>query len=354
MKKIFLYFFLFASLFGFGQDPSFSQFYSNPLYLNPAFAGSNHDARIGGNYRNQWPRIPGKWVTYNVFGDIYAPPLMGGLGFIAMQDVSGEGLLSTSSVGIVQSFERPIPKIVRIRAGYNVSLVSKRIDWSKLTFSDQLDPTKGSVYQTAAIPTNGRTFVDFQAGFILDFPNFRIGHSVFSNVFGMSFNHLTQPNQSLTGGVHAPLPLKTTLHYNMEISVGQENPNEKSFYISPNFIYEKQNEYRTFNFGVYVTKDPLIAGMFFRMKKATSFKDNDALILYIGFKSDLTKHTTMRLGYSYDLTISGLAPNTMGAHEISLVFEWKNTNLRGKKSSRSKNAKRIDDCMDFGFKSLVF
>ncbi|MBC9813241.1 type IX secretion system membrane protein PorP/SprF, partial [Crocinitomicaceae bacterium CZZ-1] len=25
----------------YSQDPSFTQFYSNPIYLNPAFAGSN-------------------------------------------------------------------------------------------------------------------------------------------------------------------------------------------------------------------------------------------------------------------------------------------------------------------------
>ena len=39
------------------QDPQFSQFYAAPLYLNPAFAGSAQEARVGINYRNQWPQI---------------------------------------------------------------------------------------------------------------------------------------------------------------------------------------------------------------------------------------------------------------------------------------------------------
>ncbi|MFM8742085.1 MAG: type IX secretion system membrane protein PorP/SprF, partial [Cytophagales bacterium] len=33
------------------QDPQFSQFYAAPLYLNPAFAGSTNQNRVGINYR---------------------------------------------------------------------------------------------------------------------------------------------------------------------------------------------------------------------------------------------------------------------------------------------------------------
>ncbi|MFT5922039.1 MAG: hypothetical protein ACI8TS_001371, partial [Flavobacteriales bacterium] len=37
------------------QDPEFTQFYANPLYLNPAFAGTARCPRLVMNYRNQWP-----------------------------------------------------------------------------------------------------------------------------------------------------------------------------------------------------------------------------------------------------------------------------------------------------------
>ncbi|MBM3453456.1 MAG: type IX secretion system membrane protein PorP/SprF, partial [Bacteroidetes bacterium] len=46
------------------QDPTFTQFYANPIYLNPAFAGSHGCARIASNYRNEWPQLTGNYVTY--------------------------------------------------------------------------------------------------------------------------------------------------------------------------------------------------------------------------------------------------------------------------------------------------
>ena len=40
------------------QDPHFSQFFSSPLTLNPAFTGKFFGTyRVAGNYRNQWPTI---------------------------------------------------------------------------------------------------------------------------------------------------------------------------------------------------------------------------------------------------------------------------------------------------------
>ena len=47
-----------------GQDPEFTQFYANPLYLNPAFAGTARCSRVNLNYRNQWPGIYGTLMQY--------------------------------------------------------------------------------------------------------------------------------------------------------------------------------------------------------------------------------------------------------------------------------------------------
>ena len=78
------------------QDPEFTQFYSNPVYLNPAFAGAARCPRFVMNYRNQWPAMSGNYVTSAAAYDQHIPSISGGLGFIVMNDRAGRGTLSTT------------------------------------------------------------------------------------------------------------------------------------------------------------------------------------------------------------------------------------------------------------------
>ena len=59
------------------QDPLFTQFFSNALYLNPAMAGRDLSPRVHSTYRNQWPGINKAYVTYNLEYDQFAPDLRG-------------------------------------------------------------------------------------------------------------------------------------------------------------------------------------------------------------------------------------------------------------------------------------
>ena len=53
-----------------GQDVSFSQFYTNPLYLNPAFSGAAEIPRAALQYRNQWQGFENAFSTYSAALDI--------------------------------------------------------------------------------------------------------------------------------------------------------------------------------------------------------------------------------------------------------------------------------------------
>lgn len=199
----------------------------------------------------------------------------------------------------------------------------------------------------------GKTFVDFTAGFIADAPNFRIGGSQVSNTFGYVINHLTEPQQSVIGG-NGTLPRKHTVHYTMIVSVKGDGPKEKMTYISPNVIWEKQGNFTSSVLGFYVTKDPLIGGLFYRKRQFASFRESDAFIVYLGVKYNFSKTADVRIGYSYDVTINRLSSNALGAHEISMVFDFKNASMFSKNHKLRKRNKKAVDCEDFGSKSLIF
>ena len=73
----------------YAQDPEFSQFYANPLYLNPALAGVTVCPKVNANYRNQWPAIGKAFITYNASYDQYVSFLHGGLGLVITADRAG-------------------------------------------------------------------------------------------------------------------------------------------------------------------------------------------------------------------------------------------------------------------------
>ncbi|HEX8514971.1 MAG TPA: PorP/SprF family type IX secretion system membrane protein [Bacteroidia bacterium] len=371
MKKVLYILLLTASTQLFAQDPTSSHFSLNSLNLNPALTGINMNARVGVNYRNQWAGIPGKFETYNCWADIYNPAFNGGLGLLAIQDISGEGFFKTTTIGLFQSYEKTVPRIIRIRAGYNVTVVNKSIDWSKLVFSDQLDATHGEIYASnidRAYPQ--KTFVDFSAGMMLDFKMIKRGRSIITNSVGYATAHLTQPNESFSGTPEQRLPRKHRLHYTMTIEVKntEEAKSKSSFFISPNIIYERQGlgsgkgvapykneaQFSTLNVGLYAMKQPMMAGLFYRKKHAGGFKDNDALICFLGLKFNPRKTTSMKFGYSYDVTVSKLATNSMGSHELSLTFEFLDAKLGRKNAAMKKRRKKEIECEDFGTRSFVF
>ena len=94
---------IFISGIVFSQDLEFTQFYSNPVYLNPAFAGSYGCPRFAMNYRNQWPNISGTYVTTSASIDRYIFGIKSGIGLLVTNDNAGNGTLKTTNISAIYS-----------------------------------------------------------------------------------------------------------------------------------------------------------------------------------------------------------------------------------------------------------
>ena len=281
------------------QDPEFTQFYANPLYLNPAFAGTARCPRLVMSYRNQWPALSGTFVTTAASYDQHVETLSGGLGLIVMNDRAGKGTLNTTSVSGIYSYQQAVSRKFSLKAGFQASYFQKSLDWSKLTFGDQIDPRKGFIYETQDQRRgDNANFVDFSAGILGFSENFYVGAAV---------HHLTEPNESLIVG-SSPLPMKFTGHAGAVIPIEKRRRYSDSN-ISPNILYRRQGEFQQLNVGLYVNKGPLVGGVWYRF--------NDSFIALIGIQTDV-----IRFGYSYDVTVSELTPATAGSHEVSMTVQF--------------------------------
>ena len=118
------------------QDPQFSQFYAAPLYLNPAFAGSTNQARVGVNYRNQWPAIDANFTTVSAYFDYYLEDYKSSVGVILNQDREGLAGLRSFSLGVQYGYELKINENLAFRPGIQVALYNRDINFGKLTFGE--------------------------------------------------------------------------------------------------------------------------------------------------------------------------------------------------------------------------
>ena len=319
MKPFAVLLFLFICLEAQAQDPSFTQFYANPVYLNPALAGSTGCPRIVSNYRNQWPQLTGNYITSAVAYDSYVKSVSGGLGIIAMHDMQGQTTIQTSMIGGVYSYNLKVNRKFSIMIGARAAYFQKFLDWDKLTFGDMIDPRRGFIYQTGDVPRgNGRRgFFDVSAGAVGFGKNY---------YFGIAAHHLNRPDESMILGT-SRLPMRITGHAGADIKLGQRGRYTNTTSILPNIIYQYQNGFQELNIGTYIKYGDFTVGAWYR--------NRDAFILLFGANFDKFK-----IGYSYDLTVSKLGNGISGgSHEVSLGM-----NLKCRK--KAKNFRKIS-CPSF-------
>lgn len=302
------------------QDPQFSQFYAASLYLNPSFTGNTEAGRFSGIYRNQWVSIPGAFISYSFSYDYNLSEMNSGLGLMVTQDKAGSGGLKFTNVAGLYSYALKLKRKVFFRAGLKFSYTFRGIDESRLLFADQII-RDGALETTESFNNSNISYFDASSGGLLYSDKFWLGFSL---------DHLTQPEQSLVFKV-ANLPIKSSIHGGYNFILDDNSLEESEATITAAFNYKHQQDWNQLDLGAYYNKGPFVIGLWYRgiplMKTVGNNYNNDAIVLLAGVKAN-----RLKIGYSYDFTISKLYGNTGGSHEISLIFE----HSKKKKSKRRR------------------
>lgn len=288
------------------QDAHFSQYYANPLYLNPAFAGSSICPRATINYRNQYP-VLGVYQTYSASYDQYVDALNGGLGVLVVRDEAGDGALQTTEASLLYSYHLKVSRKFTLLAGFQATYRERAINWNQLTFPDQIDPYYGFVLESGEQrpPSEVNRHLDVSAG-VLGFTE--------RFYFGASFHHLTQPEEQFFQT--SKLPLKMTGMAGFTIPLGRQRiHNELQNFLLPNIVYQRQGSFDQLTLSTAFSRGAISGGLGFR----TSTANPDAVVVLLGYAPT---ESAWKIGYSYDITISTQANSLGGAHEISLGYQF--------------------------------
>jgi type IX secretion system PorP/SprF family membrane protein len=317
-------FFLAAMKCARGQDPSYSQFFSSPLNINPALtANVNGDWRLIANCRDQWLRPASPYATGTISYDskilktkVPEGNYMG-LGGMLMYDQAMMGVLKSSYASINASYNVKLAETDdgadhRLGMGAGITYAHQQVDYSKLDFSNQFT---GFGFDTnlptgEAALTNMKPYLSANLGMLYSYI------SDYSNIdIGVAGYHLNKPKQTVTNDPKQYLPARYVAHGNFGVFL-----NDKVV-LNTNAIYQTQSGTRYFSIGgslgYYLSNDGeddvIINGGVWYWSK-------NAVIPYLGLV-----YQNFQFGLTYDITVSKLSqasskPTTI---ELSLILRSK-------------------------------
>lgn len=320
MKKVLFILLLAVATSGHSQDIHFSQFYNQPINLNPGIAGfTDCDYRVFSSYRRQWASVTvpfsTKYVSYDM--SIYemenGNSFGGGVSFF--NDKAGTSAMGLTNINLALSYAFRVSKKAVVSAGISAAYNQRSINIGGLKWDSQYD---GSAFNSGL--SSGESgaapymYFDYSSGALY---KHKLKKEDFFQI-GLSALHLNMPYYSLGGGGD-----RLSMRY---VGTGsyQKQILDKTFLI-PSFIgmvqgpaYEitggllyKQiigmdSKYTDANLSSYI-----MIGGFYRYR--------DAVI--VSFYYDY-KHIAS-LGVSYDINLSRLSAATTGrgGPEFSLIYK---------------------------------
>ncbi len=321
---------------GWTQDYSFSQFWENRTYYNPAFAGL-HEGEVNGllTYRKLWPKFPGNFSTLHFSADLKTYNNYG-FGVYLLSSDEGGGFINSLTAGLSYSWRGYINKErgIYFQLGVTGSYNDQRLDFNKYVYSGNLHEIYGNIFPTPAVEVINEKhhFWDFSAGAMFYIPWERHYREFVHNFVGFSVNHFTRPKDNFIEE-KTRVPIKLSLQWTSFVKTSIYSLDRKnSMYICPGLLFENQGDkllssssFNSFVFGGDVLTDPLFGGIWYSSQLLNSAKENyKSIIFKLGVKlGSANKRLEYRLAYSYDMSLGNLVKSTEGSHEISFNIAYR-------------------------------
>jgi type IX secretion system PorP/SprF family membrane protein len=359
------------------QDPFFSQFYANRVYLNPAYAGLDAGTQVTLNFRDQWFGIPdgagtpfnGGYRTYNATVNQRIPCFAGidranvGLAGSFFRDETGTAPLTTTGAALAFAFEYAIidPGVnkkkglsrLEGRIGAQLGYLQSTLVDGRFIYSYQLDPAAGLLSDPSQLNLSTGSYPTMNIGGMLrgSVKHGLHDYTLFS--IGASLSNVNQPDISFEdGATDVNLPMRTTFHFGFtqKITSRRGTKHYNPMYLAPQFRWDSQlgGKLNLYTAGTYVLGRGYYSGIFFQFNTpndpatnsgaAIGGRNSNALILNWGFdlRSVMDRGERWRnratgwiIGFSYDLPVSGVNSGaTTGSLEVNcriLISELKKT-----------------------------
>lgn len=351
------------------QNPYFSQFYANRVYLNPAYAGLEQGITTTINHRNQWVNLPdgqGAWgnsfETTNVTVEYQFPcfPTSSenfrlGSAFSLFRDQTGTAPFTTQGGALALSGEIPLSEKgynrLDLRIGGQFAYLQRSLGGNYFIYSNQLDPLNGLISDPRTLNLQSEWYPNINAGLMLRGYMRKSRFSDFLWTVGATISNANQPTANMVMASNFQVLRRLTLHGGFTVRIPNRTKQRVAkVYLSPQVRYEIEQDFRLLTAGAYFLAEHYYFGSFYQSNLGAEQSQlavhTNKLNLLFGFDlhsdkawgrywSRRIRKNAVIIGLSYDINIGGLPYGASGGtFEVSARFNI---------SSR-ENVKSINGC----------
>jgi type IX secretion system PorP/SprF family membrane protein len=223
----------------------------------------------------------------------------------------------------------------KLSLGLQGSFAQRKIDYSRLSFSNQFTGTGYDPSISNGESTMPQVFMypDLAAGLNWSFAtkdNLVSENRQRKANMGIAFYHLNQPKQFYLAGSSPKLNMKYILHGDFLFGIPGKN-----IAIAPSFLFQFQGPNKELTTGTlikyYIKEDSKYTGIIQRtsVNVGLFYRYQDAVVFVFSYD----KKQQYSIGFSYDLNVSGLskASRFIGGPEITFKYNTANAYLYQKK-----------------------
>lgn len=284
------------------QDPQYTLYQYNMGLINPAYATNNPEfMSFGSTFRSQWAGSVGGPTTLSVFGHMQFTDRVEG-GISVVHDQIGDVVKETNAYVDV-AYVLQLGRWDYLSLGIKAGATFYSTDFNGFVFSDPLpDPA-------------------FAENINKTFPNIGIGAFYFGENYYL--------------GLSAPNLLKSK-HLERDSGIVALGKEEIHYFFTGGYVFTLSDQFKLKP--AFMAKAVAGAPVSFDITANVLFMD--MLELGIGYRLDdsisglcnFRINPSIRIGYSYDYTLSNLGRFNSGTHEVLLLFDL---NLFGIKTDKS-------------------
>jgi type IX secretion system PorP/SprF family membrane protein len=297
--------FLMSALASAQQDPQFTHYMYNMNVINPAYATDAEGVlNLGGLYRTQWVGAVGAPKTATVFAHMpVAKRVEMGLSFI--NDNIGN-VVKENNIYVDFAYVIPVSDKTKLSFGVKGGLTLFDTNFNGFQYTDE-----------AADPA-------FANNISKTFPNVGAGTYLFGDKYYLGFS---APN------------LLTTKHIERNDGIQTTGVEEIHYFFTGGYVFDL-NPSLKFK-PAFMAKGASDAPL--ALDLTTNFLINERIELGAGYRFDDSVSglvnfyvtPTLRIGYSYDYTLTNLGNYNSGTHEIFLLFDLDFSEMSGKGYDKS-------------------